>query len=89
MEQRALHETLNRLLWRYSMRHDLDKIDWSDSNKSKYKIYYKASDDSWDVDENTLFATEGAIYFLTEEAAKSAIKEIVIPFITEHPDFKG
>lgn len=88
MEQRALHETLNRLLWRYSMRHGLDEIDWSDDEKSKYRIYYNAFNNSWEVDENAFFITEGAIYFLTEEAAKSAIKEIVIPFITKHPDFK-
>ena len=40
MEQRALHETLNRLLWRYSMEHDGDKIDWSDKTKYKYKLLF-------------------------------------------------
>ena len=32
MEQRALHETLNRLLWRYSMEHEGDKIDCTKGN---------------------------------------------------------
>ena len=43
MEQRALHEVLNRLLWRYSMEHDGDKIEWnSDPYKNEVKtfIYY-------------------------------------------------
>ena len=39
MEQRALHETLNRLLWRYSMEHDGDKIDW-ESGRGKFRISF-------------------------------------------------
>ena len=37
LRQRALEEILARRLWRYSMEHDGDKIDWS-NNKSKYVI---------------------------------------------------
>ena len=40
MEQRALHETLNRLLWRYSMEHDGDKINWN-TVSDKWAIYYE------------------------------------------------
>jgi hypothetical protein len=87
MEQRALHETLNRLLWRYSMEHGGDKIDW-DNVSDKWTIYY-------DNDINKYKATcwqtihyFGNIYFLTENIALAAIKEIIEPFMKAHPDFK-
>ena len=88
MEQRALHETLNRLLWRYSMRHDGDKIDWHDANSSKFKIYYNTYENSLNIDGNQFYVAEGAVYFYTKEIAVAAIKEIVNPFMEEHPDFK-
>ena len=52
MEQRALHEILNRLLWRYSMRHDGDEMDWFDMEQSKYYIYYHAFEGEYKVDIN-------------------------------------
>ena len=39
IEQRALHEILNRLLWRFSMEHDGDKINWNNFEKPKYTIF--------------------------------------------------
>ena len=41
LRQRALEEILARRLWRYSMEHGGDKIDWSDGQR-KYAIYYDA-----------------------------------------------
>lgn len=85
MQQRAWHETLSRLLWRYSMEHDGDKIDWQNGYTSKYYILMDSSGDicvgsvCWSKDECT--------YFHTKEIAKSAIKEIIEPFMKEHPDF--
>ena len=38
MEQRAYAETLNRLLWRYSMEHKGNEIDWDNTWQSKYSI---------------------------------------------------
>lgn len=88
MEQRALHETLNRLLWRYSMEHDGDKIDWSKGTQSKYKIYYNVDYNSWGICDDHFLAEEGVIYFFTSEIAKAAIEEIAIPFMKRHSDFK-
>lgn len=85
MNQRALHETLNRLLWRYSMAHDGDKIDWSDRGIKKWYIC--------DVDNKIILSyfyqqrVDGVIYFHTKGIALTAIEEIVKPFIEEHPDF--
>lgn len=88
MEQRALHETLNRLLWRYSMQHDGDKIDWSDIAEHKYKIYYNNYDKLWTIDSNQYSISVGDIYFFTRDIAEAAIEKVIKPFMREHPDFK-
>ena len=90
MQQRALHETLSRLLWRFSMQNDGDKINWNNSS-CKYFISYNHLDKEFQVDYyQTPFgctlksATE---YFYSVKTAKRAIEEIVIPFMEEHPEF--
>lgn len=88
MKQRALHETLNRLLWRYSMQHDGDEMDWSDKWQDKYRICYNVAEDWYYVDENQFHKVEGAIYFISEEVAEDAIEKVVKPFIKQHPEFE-
>lgn len=85
MQQRAWHETLNRLLWRYSMKHDGEKIDWND-DKWKYIIYYDRGCCTFKAD---MYRTSNynSIWFYTREIAENAIKEIIEPFMAEHPDF--
>lgn len=81
MEQRALHETLNRLLWRYSeMR--------GDQMIAKQHAICSA----WDDDEfYTLFCVsgkqQGTIYFSSRDVAVAAIEEVVKPFMAAHPEF--
>lgn len=88
MEQRALHETLNRLLWRYSMEHDGDKINWDDPNSTKWFIYYNhnlgcfCAHNKWD------YEYLGTVPFRMMETAEAAITEIVKPFMKAHPEFK-
>ena len=88
MEQRALHETLDRLLWRFSMEHDGDKIYWQRPISSKAYIYYDYKAETWSIAETLRFRDVGQIYFYTKYIAKLAIEEIVKPFMAEHPDFK-
>ena len=88
LDQRALEEILARRLWRYSMEHDGDKIDWS-SNKSKYVIYYNAENGLFYTTSNTTCQTTNTIYFINRETALNAIKEVVEPFMKEYPDFKS
>ena len=83
MEQRALHETLNRLLWRYSEEHGGDG-EW-DMKRGHYYI---------GVAYNNILPfgtsaekTQGVVYFKYEEIAKAAIEEIVKPFMEQHPEF--
>ena len=81
MEQRALHETLNRLLWRYSMEHDGDQVKEEchgviRCRKGVYEAY-------------TSFGHSlGEAKFYDIITAQNAIKEIVEPFMKEHPEFK-
>lgn len=88
LEQRALHETLNRLLWRYSMEHDGNIIDWNDLETAKYYIYYDSDKKETRIDFNYSCYKYGTIHFVTKYIAKAAIKEIVEPFLKEHPEFK-
>lgn len=90
MEQRALHETLNRLLWRYSMMHGGDKIDWCNVSQEKFEIdftHYK-DEEIFEVCSYTITQNICSVYFTSEETAFNAIEEIVKPFIAAHPNFK-
>ena len=88
LKQRALEEILARRLWRYSMEHGGDKIDWSNS-QCKYVIYYDAEDGLFYTTSNTICQTINTTYFVNRETALNAIKEVVEPFIKEYPDFKS
>lgn len=91
LEQRALHETLNRLLWRYSMEHDGDKIEWhSDPNQNRTKafIYYNHIEKKFEIHTRWDCQFFGCVWFNTYEIAEAAIKEIVEPFMKAHPEFE-
>lgn len=79
MEQRALHETLNRLLWRYS------ETNGGGEKRGGYFIYRSNMEDMR-VGHCT-YATCGDVYFRKKEVAEAAIEEVVKPFIAAHPEF--
>lgn len=81
LEQRALYETLSRLLWRYSMEHDGDKIQL---NHSWGLGYSKGVFEEYELFGHVF----GECVFYSKEIAKAAIKEIVEPFMKAHPEFK-
>ena len=90
LRQRALHETLSRLLWRFSMQNDGDKIDWdpaSDCCVDKHHIIYSNKAKQFYMDTNDTSKTQGTVYFHTIKIAQRAIDEIILPFMEEHPDF--
>lgn len=86
MEQRALHETLNRLLWRYSMEHGGSKIDWDNKDTRKYRIVY--NNGTFSVAHSWTIINNGCVHFTSKTVAEDAIATIVVPFIKDHPDFK-
>ena len=88
MEQRALHETLNRLLWRYSMEHDGDKIDWENTNQCKYYIAFDHVSEKCYVDGMYTDSVVGTVCFNTCDITQNAIEKIVKPFMKAHPDFR-
>lgn len=88
LEQRALHETLDRLLWRFSMQNDGDKIDWK-TTSGKYYIEYLCNVQKFGVSYLThpMVVKYHMVYFNSVKIAQRAIDEIVLPFIKEHTDF--
>ena len=86
IKQRALHETLDRLLWRFSMQNDGDKIDWNDEDSYKFYIYHDYRKYIFYIDANR-WCRHNKIYFLTREIAQRALDEIVFPFMKKHPEF--
>lgn len=88
LKQRALEEILARRLWRYSMEHDGDKIDWSDG-QCKYAIYYNVINGLFCTTSDEFCQTTNTTYFVDHETAMSAIKEVVEPFMKEYPGFKS
>ena len=89
LKQRALEEILARRLWRYSMEHGGDKIDWSNSQQSKFVIHCDATDDSFYITSNENCQIINTTYFVDYETAMNAIKEVVEPFMKEYPGFKS
>lgn len=85
MKQRALHEILNRLLWRFSMENGGDEIDWNDES-DKYYIYYSYPMNCFSFGVAQCGKTNES-YFIDKTTAERAIEEIIKPFMAEHPEF--
>ena len=86
MKQRALHEVLSRLLWKYSIERDGTEGGWNSSTKH-YVIYKIIPNGDFSIACTMVAKSAGSVYFKTQETAIRAIDEIVRPFIKEHPDF--
>lgn len=86
MEQRALHEALSRLLWRFSMENGEVENPW-DGVMAHWHIYCDTSTQQFDTSWTRFCIHCCDIYFPTEKLAQRAIDEIVKPFMKEHPDF--
>lgn len=85
--QQAYRETLNRLLWRFSMENGWSNEGWK-IDEGKFCIAYDHADKRWHVTWAIFRHTLNAVYFKSEDIAIRAIKEIVKPFMEAHPDFK-
>ena len=86
MEQRALHETLNRLLWRYSVEHGGDKQPWN-GDANHWYIGKNKMAGQIDLGSHYAIQPQGAIYFPDKQTAQAAIHDVVEPFIAAHPEF--
>ena len=84
MNQRAMHETLNRLLWRYSEQHGGD-AEWDRESRHFYIRIDDKGEPFWDW--FVCSRPFGPVYFKDMETAICAIEDVVKPFLAEHPDF--
>lgn len=89
LDQRALEEILARRLWRYSMEHGGDKIDWSNSQQNKFAIFWDVTDGLFYITRNGISQIINTTYFVDYETAINAIKEVIEPFMKEYPGFKS
>ena len=89
LKQRALEEILARRLWRYSMEHGGDKIDWSNNQQDKFAIFCSGSNGLFYISTHAISQIINTTYFVDYETAMNAIKEVVEPFMKEYPYFKS
>ena len=85
-KQIALHQLLYRKLLKFSYDNGCDDIEWDLRNRHWY-IFYNYTDKHFYVQSNDLYKHQD-VYFASRARAERAIKEVVEPFIKEHPEFE-
>lgn len=85
IEERAIREKLSRLLWRFSMENGGENIDWEDFSQIKYRIYIDFKDKSikLEIIQSIWCKSLNEVYFIDEDTARRAIREIVEPFCAD------
>ena len=85
-QQVALHQLLYRKLLKFAYDNGFeDTAEWDGANKH-WCIYYGNSRKKFDTTWHDL-AQYSYVYFSSEKGAKAAIKEVIEPFMKEHPEF--
>lgn len=85
-KQVSLHQFLYRKLLKFAYDNECkDTAEWDGVNKH-YCITYNTEFDKVDVT-HCFDSKFSVVYFSSEEATKRAIKEVVEPFMKEHPEF--
>ena len=83
--QVALHQLLNRKLLKFAYENDCEDREWG-TEYEHWRICYDTDNDIFVVDVNHALKYQG-VYFSTSRGAERAIKEVVKPFVKEHPEF--
>lgn len=84
--QVALHQLFYRKLLKFAYDNGYeDKAEWNCTNRH-WRIWYDHCNNVFDVGWSDIFQSSD-VYFSTEEGAGRAIKEVVKPFMKEHPEF--
>lgn len=60
--------------------------DWNSSQSIKYYCYYDYEKKEWDVYKSCTVKNANEVYFATEELARRAIDEVIIPFFKEEKE---
>lgn len=85
-KQVALHQLLYRKLLKFAYDNECeDTAEW-DNLCGHFHIFYDTNSDRFYIESNDAFKYQG-VYFSTKTGAERAIKEVIEPFMKEHPDF--
>lgn len=84
-KQVALHQLLYRKLLKYAYDDGCEDVEWNPRHAHWY-IYYDIAYDKFCISPNDTFKHQG-VYFSMKSGAEQAIKEVVEPFMKEHPEF--
>ena len=82
-----LHELLNRKLLKYAYDNEAEDCEWSWNGKQHYYIFFDYTEPFFTIAHTAICKNQGAVYFSKEEVARQAIKDVVEPFMEEHPEF--
>ena len=88
-ENNARADRLYRQLRRFAVEHREHELDWKNSLRRKYYLFWDYSDSKIAVDSNVVLRDFGQIYFDSAEAAKAAIEKFrdeLIWYFTEYKD---
>lgn len=85
-KQVYLHELLNRKLLKYSWDNNAEDCEWNGENLHYY-IFLDTLSNKFRVEDYFNAKTLSTIHFSNKKVAKQAIKDIIEPFIAEHPEF--
>lgn len=83
--QVALHQLLYRKLLKFTYDNECEDLEW-DGNNEHYYIRYDYYWQYFDVEMAHSCKSVG-VFFSSKEDAQRAIKEVVEPFMKEHPEF--
>lgn len=84
-EQVALHQLLYRKLLKFAYENGYEDVEWDNKN-THWCIFYSHVNLKYEV-VGFVFRKFADVWFSSEEGAKRAIKEVVEPFMKEHPEF--
>lgn len=82
-----LHQQLYRKLLKYAWDNEAEDFE-CDDYKDHFYIYLDCHvSNKLTIGRNTYCKNQGTVYFSKLEIAKQAIKDVIKPFIKEHPEF--
>ena len=73
-ERKRFEIRLHRQLELFALENNENEIDWNNTDKNKYYIYYSYDDNCLDVADSYDYRDFGQVYFTSEEIAEKAIE---------------
>ena len=82
-----LHELLNRKLLKYAWDNEAEDVEWNEDGANvHYNIYFDSTKGHFVVEANHYCHSQNT-YFSKKDVAEQAIKDVIEPFMKEHPEF--